>query len=302
MGRPRSLPKATQQEIIEAIQAASKSLGRLPSKAEFLAQTKIGEYTINHVCGTWCNAVRAAGFKSYQKPKPKASEDLIVDWARAVRTLGRPPSQSDYNKIAEFSWLHWKQTFGSWSAAPRAFFEFAHGKPEWDDVVAILEAIAAKDAEPEQKHSLALETKILLTDPPASLLRLKDDWHKWLRERPVSQYTELTFGDPIDFRRLRNAPVNESGVVLLFGMLAAEFGLIIEAIQPAFPDCEAKFRGEDGKWRRLRIEFEYESRNFLIHGHNASECDVIVCWRHNWKECPLRVIELSSAVKELKAA
>jgi len=39
-----------------------------------------------------------------------------------------------------------------------------------------------------------------------------------------------------------------------------------------------------------------------IHGHNAGECDVIVCWRHNWKECPLRVIELSTAVKELKAA
>ena len=41
------------------------------------------------------------------------------------------------------------------------------------------------------------------------------------------------------------------------------------------------------------IEFEYESRNFLRHLHDPSQCDIIVCWKHNWPECPLEVIELS---------
>jgi hypothetical protein len=62
-----------------------------------------------------------------------------------------------------------------------------------------------------------------------------------------------------------------------------------------YPDCETKREVAPGKWQRCRIEFEYESKNFLRHGHDPKKCDVIVCWRHNWKECPeeIEVIELS---------
>jgi hypothetical protein len=33
-----------------------------------------------------------------------------------------------------------------------------------------------------------------------------------------------------------------------------------------------------------------------VHGHDPTDVDVIICWTHNWKECPKRieVIELSS--------
>jgi hypothetical protein len=57
---------------------------------------------------------------------------------------------------------------------------------------------------------------------------------------------------------------------------------------------------QPGKWQRVRIEFEYESRNFKIHRHPAHQCDAIVCWRHNWKECPrsIQVIELSKLFGE----
>jgi hypothetical protein len=44
---------------------------------------------------------------------------------------------------------------------------------------------------------------------------------------------------------------------------------------------------------KVRIEFEFESKNFLKHMHEASWCDAIVCWKHNWPECPLEVIALS---------
>jgi len=66
----------------------------------------------------------------------------------------------------------------------------------------------------------------------------------------------------------------------------------VECLQSAFPDCEAVREIQPGRWQRVRIEFEYESRNFLTHRHPAGECDVIVCWRHNWAECPLEVVEL----------
>jgi hypothetical protein len=55
---------------------------------------------------------------------------------------------------------------------------------------------------------------------------------------------------------------------------------------------------QPAKWQRARIEFEYESRNFKLHRHPADKCDVIVCWRHNWAECPkgLEVVELSQVI------
>jgi hypothetical protein len=51
-----------------------------------------------------------------------------------------------------------------------------------------------------------------------------------------------------------------------------------------------------GVWQRVRIEFEFESRNFLAHGHDVTGCELIVCWNHNWEGCPLEVLELRSVV------
>jgi len=84
-------------------------------------------------------------------------------------------------------------------------------------------------------------------------------------------------------------------------MLAKDLGYIIEAAQRGFPDCEAKRRIGPERWQRVRIEFEFESRNFWEHGHAVSGCDVIVCWRHNWDDCPkhIEVVELSGVIKSL---
>jgi hypothetical protein len=58
-----------------------------------------------------------------------------------------------------------------------------------------------------------------------------------------------------------------------------------------------------GRWQRASIEFEFESRNFRDHGHPASGSDVIVCWRHNWEDCPahLEFLELSTVIKSLSS-
>jgi len=113
-----------------------------------------------------------------------------------------------------------------------------------------------------------------------------------------------TYGDPIDFWGLRHEPVNEQGVVFLFGMVARELGYLVEAVQTGDPDCEAKRQIGPGKWQRVRIEFEYESRNFRDHGYQAGGRDIVVCWRHNWQDCPqnLEVIELRTVIKTLAAS
>jgi hypothetical protein len=89
-------------------------------------------------------------------------------------------------------------------------------------------------------------------------------------------------------------PVNEAGVVFFFGMVAHLLGFDVEALQGAYPDGEAKLEVEPGRWQNIRFEFEYESRKFPQHRHDARKCDVIVCWKHNWKGCPekIQVVEL----------
>jgi hypothetical protein len=95
----------------------------------------------------------------------------------------------------------------------------------------------------------------------------------------------------------RHEPVNEQGVILLFGMVAKDLGYTIESVQNEFPDCEAKRQLGPNRWQRVNIEFEFESRNFREHRHPVSGCDVIVCWRHNWDDCPIEVLELCKRIQ-----
>ncbi|MBN8597358.1 MAG: hypothetical protein J0L78_06750 [Planctomycetes bacterium] len=306
MSGTRSISSTMRQEIIDAIKAAEKRLGRVPKRAEFFEGAGISKRALSGLFESWAAAVRAAGMKPRRRAKVRAAEELIADWGRVVRKLGRRPTQIEYQKSGQFSWFQWKSKFGRWAAAERVFREYSYTKPEWKDVIAILGSEGPKEAEAARglaaAKGAAANSSVVMMDSARGLIEFKNEWHAWLKAETPGKAGAPAYGDPIDFRRFRHAPVNESGVVLLFGMLAAEMGLLIEAVQPGFPDCEAKYKGEDGKWRRLRIEFEYESRNFLVHGHDAAGCDVVVCWRHNWKECPVKVVELCSVVRELKAA
>jgi hypothetical protein len=97
------------------------------------------------------------------------------------------------------------------------------------------------------------------------------------------------------------APTNEHGVVLLFGKLAEKLGFLVLGLQTAFPDCMALHRIAPGNWQPVTIEFEFESKNFRTHGHDPEGCDFIVCWEHNWAECPenLEIIALSDEIKRI---
>ncbi len=110
------------------------------------------------------------------------------------------------------------------------------------------------------------------------------------------------YGAPIDFRGIRHAPVNELGVVALFGALAEELGYLIEAVRVRFPDCEAKrlVDARAGRWEKCRIEFEYRSSGFKAHRHDPKGCDVIVCWEDDWADCPLEVVELKREVERVR--
>ena len=48
----------------------------------------------------------------------------------------------------------------------------------------------------------------------------------------------------------------------MFGAFVRDMGLAVTVTQSEFPDCEALRRVDREHWQRVRIEFEYESRNF----------------------------------------
>ena len=107
-------------------------------------------------------------------------------------------------------------------------------------------------------------------------------------------------GEQINFRGLRFAPVDKIGVVYLFGMVSQELGFVIESFRHEYPDCEGRrcFDRENDKWEYVKITFEFRSSEFREKEYNENECDILVCWTHDWDECPLEVLELRSTIIE----
>ncbi len=110
-------------------------------------------------------------------------------------------------------------------------------------------------------------------------------------------------GRKIDFPGLTYAPINEQGVVLLFGKLCDELGFSVEAIRQGFPDAEViDYRANASRGVRKKIEFEFASSNFRAQKHNPADCQIIVCWEDDWGNRPkeLEVISLRSEINKLK--
>jgi len=271
--------------VLNAIRDAAKTLGRPPSRREFQSVSGFGEYPVLKHFQSWREAVRSAGLEPHSANQPLDPSALLQDWGEMVRRERSIPTRRQYRRDGKYSPGVFERKFGPWSNIPAQFKIFAASRPEWADVVALI-PMGVNRISPPVSQPAASASSSAPDEVPQR--------HPKLDNRP-------TYGNPIDFRGLRHEPVNEEGVVFLFGMVARELGYLVEAMQAGYPDCEAKRQIDAGKWQRVRIEFEYESRNFRDHGHSPDGCDIIVCWRHNWQECPLHleVVELSHIIKTL---
>jgi len=269
------------KDILDSIASMARRMGRAPPLSEFVALAGISEYFVSQCFPSWSDAVRAAGLEPNTSNVRLEDCELLKDWGETVRKNRSIPSRRAYQREGRYDVCTMERRFGPWSSIPKTFRKFAQGKPEWADLTALL-----PEAVPKENCGRPKQGTHPILPPPLQYAPLRD---------------RATYGNPIAFRSLRHEPVNEQGVLLLFGILAEELGYMIEAVQNGFPDCEALRQIAPGRWQRVRIEFEFESRNFRDHGHPVDGCDVIVCWRHNWDECPehLEVLELSSTIKSL---
>lgn len=392
------------EEILAAIRRAAEALGRTPSRGELRRLTGVSHYRVLAEFRTLREAIRAAGLEPNPKGEKISTEDLLEDWRRVERKLGRRPSRAEYVREGRYSAGAFAARFGAWGKIEEKAFttkdtknkdtknaersgQRSAGEPGHRKAKAGREM--ARTNEDGGEKALAFEFGMQLAQLPEPLVGKRkitelvvamvvntllptparanaalardpvgdSDWqmatgqnenpfttedtegHKgkeiekrgdWLTPRGIHGKNDLgpalpvkaplvqddgmrradftargidkgraVLGEPFDRSPMTNAPVNELGVVLLFGMVAAEMGFQVEALWGRFPDCEAKRRVAKGKWQRSRIEFEYESKNFALHGHDPKGCDVIVCWRHNWKAAPenLEIIALEEILR-----
>ena len=261
-----------------AITGVTETLGHVPSYAELMKTGKVsGRQIVKHF-GTYTRALRACNLERSTGGKKLPLEKLFLDWARVVRELKKIPSKAEYEHLGKHSDTPLKTRFGSWSQVPRYLRRYMEEQgltEEWKDVMALIREYEQGQDGMEMEASPECEQK-----KP-----------RVMTDRPV-------YGPLIRPYPMIHGPINENGVLYLFGTVSERLGFVVTLIQGAFPDCYAMRLVDVDRWQPVRIEFEYESRNFLRHLHDPSQCDIIVCWKHNWQECPLEVIELSKIVVE----
>lgn len=278
----------TKDETIALLRECARNLKRNPTFKDLRRVPAFRERALyKHFAGLG-EALQAAGLEPRGSGYKTSTVELMLEWAAVARRLKSIPTAVQFRRHGRFSTIPFGKRFGGWLQVPRAFRRFARQQEIeslWPDV---LQMITARDFQANRALRLqSVEVSRTRTGAPLLQRKLRAD-------RPV-------YGAALRVPGLAREPVNEAGVIYLFGMVAHQLGFLVERIQPGFPDCEALHEVEPGKWQRLRIEFEYASRNFARHRHRQQECDAIVCWVHDWTECPaaLDVIELRRIVKSL---
>jgi Homing endonuclease associated repeat len=298
--------------IIAAIRKMAERLGRYPSMPELRAAypaIKMG--TVRRYFGGYGEALREAGFEGGGCGYTVTMDALFRDWARLARKFQRCPTMSEYERESKYSVRPLVGRFRTWSQVPRGLYGYAEKKElnvEFGDVMEMVRGHYGEDSLPQraqrntekekngpqmnadQRGSEGQESEGTTIDPRRWQAReARPRKVPVLPDRPI-------YGRPMVTAGLGCAPTNESGVIYVFGMLAERLGFVVMKIQTEFPDCEALRYLDEGRWQHVRIEFEFESRNFLKHMHDTAGCDLIVCWEHNWGECPVEVIELRRVI------
>lgn len=279
-GRPPATDR--RQQLLASLREFATARGRTDSPSEFLQATGIHEAELKEHFLSWGEFEVAAGVVRIT-PEHRDDHTLLLDLHRVALDLGRFPTRSEYHWLRRYGFNTIKRRFGlKWAAVEKRYAAWLAAHHPLHPLLASLPAPAAAGtpAGPAAApRAAAARTTRRDEGPP-------------LVGRPWS-HPAMPF-----------EPINELGVILLFGHAAPLLGFAVESISSLRdPDCTAyrAVNGARSQWRRVRIEFEFASRSFRDHGHDRRACDLIVCWEHNWPDCPIPVLELRSVLPPLLA-
>jgi hypothetical protein len=303
---------ARRRQLVESAAALAAKLGtRRITLREFCAQTGNHRSTVGLLFDGWGALCREAGLIEPNE-MARVPDDLVYTAMRdAFLSAGGITTLNAFLRHFPYSSTVIRRRGWSWPGALAAFRRWAEVNapdfPYFDRLAALAakaSAPAGGEAAPRpdaaasaDAASLAIEHLLAVPDG-----ELAPDPAPAVHPGSGRMRAERLLGEALNVPGLAHAPINEQGVIYAFGLIATRLGYAVETVAASFPDCEAKRHRRDGRWERVRIEFEYRSRGFREHGHDRRGCDVIVCWEHNWPECPLEVVELRQAFARIGAA
>ncbi|MBM3537183.1 MAG: hypothetical protein FJX55_05045 [Alphaproteobacteria bacterium] len=252
--------------LVERVHEVSRQLGgRRVTRKEFEQRTRTPSYQIIRHFGSFSALLEQAGLQPYCANARVSDEVLLRALRDACLAKGCVVSRDQFVKAGLRGAGPYRRRWRNWPAALAALRDWV------------------ETHDPDFPYRADLPSQDDTPPPP-----------------PPRLPPERRYGAPLNYPGFLHEPVNEQGVVLLFGAVARELGFAIERASDAFPDCEAKRRRGD-VWERVRIEFEFASRNFQVHRHDPARCDLIVCWEDNWPEARLEVIALKTELARLSS-
>jgi hypothetical protein len=265
----------TKENLDEKIREVFKSLQVVELGFDpFSKLTKISSRTIRKYYDNWSDACNANGLKSGAVQDTVPMETLAKSFLSVVSADGEIPSIHRLIRLAKRGEHVFSKKHGGYDNFKRK--AIAH-------LIAIESVKDAKILELLQKELKRLESKSVSTP----------------QEKAVRPHEH---GSMLGFRAFAHVPTYENEVVAMFGAIAHEIGFEIISSRSEFPDCKANRRIEGSARKRYKeclIEFELRSSDFKAHNHPVKGCDLIVCWEHDWKDCPLEVLELKKTIQPL---
>ena len=316
-------------QMIATIKNCAEKLGRTPTCQELETMTG-GELTrsrLGQKFGGFSRALAESGLERQDHGRPHTMQELFEAWARVARAENRVPTLQNFQALTGITPKCLLRHFRYWKLIPMGMLQYMEDQKlgnEWNDVADMIRRYAkeigdkpwirAAQAGHSRKEFPKEARKEVSAFTYPSAVPLKEGIGSgeavvpteaqeevppvlgadFLMQQELERMKEVRkqYGAPIWHPAMSHAPINEDGVLVLLGAMARQLGLVIMRIQKPFPDGEGMRLMPNGRWEHTFFEVELESRNFHIHGHDPNGCDFIICWEHNWKECPLPVIEL----------
>lgn len=211
----------SRNELIQRVRDLATKLGTDSlTRATFLRESRLTERRILKHFDSWNELVLEAGLSPYVQNRPIPDDDLLSAMRDAFVTAGGITTQRRFGKHCRYSVGVYAAKFGAWHDQLIRFRAWAEAHDPTFLYLADLPQGNARRSSPASEGDLA-------TSPPPS--------HAWTPDPSRQRY-----GPVLNFRGLQHAPIEEAGVVFLFGMVSSELGYVVEAVQAGFPDCDAK--------------------------------------------------------------
>ncbi len=263
--------------VLEEMRRVAARLGtETLTRREFYGGSGVRQAEIERYFDRWSDAVAAAGLKVSRASID--DEGLLREMAASFARCGGVPQRRQLARGTRYSVSVYQHRFGSWRGALIAFREWMAATGEPFPFAEELDAAIEDRCRGGSRRGIGVA-----------------------RRATQGARRQSCCGRTRAFRGHVFEPVNEQGVIALFGSVFWELGFMIEPIRTGYPACEARrrFEGREELWERVLIEFEYRSCGFRRDGHDRAGCDLVVCWIHDWAECPVEVLELRAAVARL---